>query len=106
MITISAHLIAYIATLVVVSALLLFSLLFPSFSEWLSKLTVFGATNTDEYVAILVISVICYLIFMVIFSGIDKENRSLQSLIKWVLVASLAFICFAVVAITLNYLLA
>jgi uncharacterized BrkB/YihY/UPF0761 family membrane protein len=106
MITISAHLIAYIATLLVVSALLLLSLLFPSFSQWLTKLTVFGAAKTNECVALVVISIICYLIFMVIFSGTDKENRYIQKLTQWVLIASLAFICFVVVAITLSFFIA
>lgn len=106
MITISAHLFAYVATLLVVSALLLFSFLFPSFNEWLSELTVFGGTNSNQYISMLVISIIFYLIFMVVFSGVDKENRNLQQLIRMVFVATIAFACFVVVAILLNYFFA
>lgn len=106
MITISAHLYAYIATLLALSVLLLLSFLFPSFGEWLSKLTVFGGANSNQYISMLVISIICYLIFMVVFSGVDKENRNIQQLTRIVFMVTIAFACFVVVAILLNYLFA
>lgn len=106
MITISAHLAAYIATLLAISVLFLFSFLSTSFNQWLSKLTVFGAISGNEYLSILVISIICYLVFMVVFSGVDKENRNVQQLTRMVFIATIAFACFVVVTILLNYLFA
>lgn len=106
MITISAHLLAYVATLLVISALLLFSFLFASFNEWLSKLTVFGGKNSNQYISILVISIMFYLIFMVVFSGVGKENRNIQQLTRMVFLATIAFACFVVFAILLKYFIA
>ncbi len=102
MITTAAHLIAYIATLFAASALLLLSYLIASFNESLTKLTMFGAISGNEYVSIFVISIICYLIFMVIFSGVDKEDGSVERLTKSALIATIAFVCFVFAAITLK----
>lgn len=106
MITLSAHLLAYLATLLLASSLLLLSFLFPSFNQWLSKLAVVGAANGNEYVVMLIISIICYLIFMVVFSGVGKENRNIERLTRLTLIATIAFACFVAVTTLLNFIFA
>lgn len=103
MIPLSAHLFAYSITIMAAAALFACSEFFPAIEEFLTKLAAMGAFKGDVTISILMLSIIGYLIFLVIFSGIDKENKRLYSFIRLAFVLTMVFVLLVAVVGAIKY---
>lgn len=105
MIPLSAHLLAYSISIMTAAALFVCSVFFPALEEFLTKLMVMGAFKGDVSISILMLTIIGYLVFLVIFSGVDKENRKIESFIRLAFVLTIVFALIVAITCAIKYFL-
>lgn len=103
MIPLSAHLFAYSISIMVAAGLFVCSEFVPAIDEFLAKFAIMGAFKGDVPVAIFMLSIIGYLVFLVIFSGIDKENKKLYLFIRLAFVMTMVFVLLVAVTGAIEY---